>query len=418
MQSTFKFKSLIAIVFAFYTQFTFQAVAVLASDHADPLFLQKQEGGITDLFGYVKDGSENLTLIICVRRGLIKDEPTPLLPYTYRLHIDLTSKIDFSDDVQGTLARYGGHVLKPSEIEEEISFEIKLNDAPVKNWRPEFSDTNDEYLSKTLLRKLEVKGLEQDQFRIWAGVRDDPFILHSFSRTNCVAMVIEIPLANFPGNQTDFVIWATSEGFGKQIDHVGRSLRTMLPRLGFLNTLPPREHVAEITKRDKSPGPIADVLAFAIPPLFGIRSYDFEPDVMILTLRDDILLDGELYPQTYPNGRRLTDDIAKLCSIQGDSLLYDVSLADAHHDNFPRPDSDNVDFLETFPYLAPPLKCTVAVREPSLRIQTLVILVAVAAAVILFQISLLYFTIRYFRLKKHFRARGLTTSSSILPSGE
>lgn len=372
------------------------------SDHADPLLNRKQEGGITDLFGFVGEGSQSLTLIVCVRRSLTSEGPIPLLPYTYTFNIDLNSEVSY-DDREGTLARYGGRVVNPRNISPEISIAVNLHDSPETIPSDSSSGLEPSYLSKTLVRKVVTSGIEAEQFRIWAGVRDDPFILHSFSNTNCVAIVVEIPLKQFAPSQTDFLIWATSARRGKQIDHVGRSLRTMLPRLGFLNTLPPSKHVDAIRQRDERPGPIADLSAFAIPPLFGLRSYDFEPDVMILSLREERLSAERPFPNTYPNGRYLTDDVARICCEQGDCLLFEVSLADAHHDGLARPTANNKDFLPTFPYLADPILAPVAPEGPRLRGQTIALLVFLGVVLAVVQLALLYFTYRYFRLRRELR---------------
>jgi len=67
------------------------------------------------------------------------------------------------------------------------------------------------------------------------------------------------PLDAFPGNPTHWLVWATSSRDGKQIDHVGRSLRTQNPRFELLNTLHPREHVAAIEAEIQKPEPDAGV---------------------------------------------------------------------------------------------------------------------------------------------------------------
>jgi hypothetical protein len=95
---------------------------------------------------------------------------------------------------------------------------------------------------------MQIKGLsDSEAIRVWTGVRDDPFIFPRFFGTNIVAMVLRIPISSFPEGQQDWLIWGTSRRGDKQIDHVGRSNRTMLPRLDRLNKLPPNKHVAALT---------------------------------------------------------------------------------------------------------------------------------------------------------------------------
>ena len=67
-----------------------------------------------------------------------------------------------------------------------------------------------------------------------------------------------------------FGVWA---GRGnKQIDHVGRSLRTMLPRFDFLNTLPPNQHVKEIRKRHDAPNFFNRFLMNRAMPVFAMHA--------------------------------------------------------------------------------------------------------------------------------------------------
>lgn len=386
------------------------AAPAAASDHADPLFLQKLEAGITDLFAFVSEEEEKLTLIVCVRRALTEKGPLPLQPYTYNIYLDLNSEVSY-DNKDGTLARYGGRVAKPAEISEDVVLSIRLHDSPVTNDRDDATAGSTDILSKTLIRQVKGEGIDTDKLTIWAGIRDDPFIFYRFSQTNCVAMVIDIPLTELPENQTDFLIWATSSKRGTQIDHVGRSLRTMLPRLDFLNTLHPKDHLEAIEKRDKSPSVVADIAANMLSPLFALRSYDFQPDVMILTRRDDIMLDNQPYKQQYPNGRRLSDDVAEYCCQQGDCLLYEISLAEAHHDGKPRPKKNNLNFLDEFPYLAAPLEKPRKLPDAELTTRTKIILWVVGIVLVVGLLALIYFTFRYFRLRRQVRQSRASSSS-------
>ena len=86
-----------------------------ASDHADPIDLignKPLEGGITDLF-FFPDG-DHVAIILCVRRGLTQTASLQLLPYTYRIHLDLHSTISRDDDESNK--RYGGKILNPAGI--------------------------------------------------------------------------------------------------------------------------------------------------------------------------------------------------------------------------------------------------------------------------------------------------------------
>jgi hypothetical protein len=339
----------------FAVQVLNRAVPAGASDHADPIFLEELEAGITDLFAFPKD--DKLVLMLCVRRALTTGPPVPLEPYTYAIHIDHHSEVNFDDE--DVNARYGGKIIDPSGIRPDVTIKLQL--------------TND-----VKLRKMTIEGLPDPMAleKPFVGIRDDPFIFFRFLTTNVVAMVLEIPFAQFPEGRQEFVLWGTSSRFGRQVDHVGRSLRTMLPRLDFLNTLPPKDHVPTLRERHTNPGVIQDILATRASSFFGIRHYDFEPDVMIFSRQREA---------KYPNGRQLEDDVAAHTCQYGDCLLYEVSLAEAHAEGKPRPTANNKPFLTEFPYLAEPNPERPPRPMPRLKTRTRIILaIGVIAVLILF----------------------------------
>ena len=180
------------------------------------------------------------------------------------------------------------------------------------------------------------------------------------------------------------LLWASSHRLNRQIDHVGRSLRTMLPRFEQLNTLHPAEHVSYLRRRHAAPGVVDDVLNYFASSIFGLRHYDFEPDVMICRLQLDDR--GEIRPVKYPNGRNLEDDVALICCEQGDCLLYEVSLAEAHAAHQPRPttNGEGRDFLTQFPYLLDANPDPQPLPPPRLRERTWLILGSSSLAILAF----------------------------------
>jgi hypothetical protein len=139
-------------------------------------------------------------------------------------------------------------------------------------------------------------------------------------------------------------------GGGERVDHVGRSIRSQLPRFGFLNTLPPDRQVAAIQAQAERGARIQRLLTRVFPaavnlfqPLFAIRPYDLAPDVMVFTTR---------FPAGYPNGRLLTDDVVLLTCEAGDCLLVDAAFAGSAQ--WPRATTNDKPFLSEFPYLAEP----------------------------------------------------------------
>ena len=114
------------------------------------------------------------------------------------------------------------------------------------------------------------------------------------------------------------LLWATTHDGKRQIDHVGRSLRTQLPRFGYLNDKPPSEHVRAITKVHAEPTIMQAFFGSVVSPLFAHRHYDSVPDVMVYNLRE---------PAMFPNGRALTDDVAQTLAAAGETLLLELAHA-------------------------------------------------------------------------------------------
>ena len=305
------------------------APAAIASDHADPLVVEEPEANITDL-SFFPHG-DNYVLIFNVRRATTKGKPFPITPYSYAINIDLHSQLSFASDADR--ARYGGTVVNPSGIKPDVIFSLAFND-------------------DLTLRKKDVTGLQHPELIHWySGLRDDPFIFPRFFKKNAISVVAEFPKSCFPAGQQDFLLWGVSSKHGKQLDHVGRSSRTQQNRFDALNFLPPNEHVAEMMKEApkqakwqqellhyKLTVPLANVTQL----LTFLRSYDFAPDVMIYSTR---------YPCVFPNGRKLTDDVAAITCASGDCILQELSFIEG---GWPRATQNDKPFLATFPYEADP----------------------------------------------------------------
>jgi hypothetical protein len=403
------------------------ALPLLASDHADPIDpfnRERLEGGITDLFAFpVKRNGEvafpfqrsdavslatpdiakraeltaeqqkeidALIVILCVRRQLTETKSLRLMPYTYRIHMDLYTTVSFDDspeDIeqerrvsqgsgyqpatgggggqplkrptgQEARARYGGLIMEPKSIEPHVTIELRLNNDASLNGAPKFTGNG-----------LKNTG----DIEVHTGVHDDPFIFPAFFGTNVVAMVLRIPMSCFPDGQQNWLIWGTSSKGDRQIDHVGRSLRTQNPRFDMLNKLPPNVHAARIREEHEHPGLIRDLaLRFNMQSLFAYRAWDQVPDVMIYSRR---------FPVGFPNGRVLTDDVAAILAQHGDTLLLELS----HHiGGWPRMTTNDKAFSNTFPYLAEPWPDKPPRQMPGLTSRNKWILLLLATGVIAF----------------------------------
>ncbi|MDE3819719.1 hypothetical protein [Sinorhizobium meliloti] len=282
-----------------------------ASDHADPIALVYPEANITDLFFFPQ--GDRMILILDVRRALRNPGPYNLEPFIYQINLDFRTLLTF--DSQEDRARYGGTIPQPEGIRPSATITLSL--------------TNDEKLKGVKLKGVSYTGLnDTDKIDVDVGVRDDPFVFPRFFERNTIATVISMPMTSFPAGQQDFILWATASKDGELIDYVGRSLRTQLPRFGFLNAVAPSAHVKELmkvkkfwdgiynffrNKREAWPKAIADLIQFT----FQIRPYDLAPDVLIYSNR---------FPASYPNGRLLTDDVVAQTCATGDCLLQELSF--------------------------------------------------------------------------------------------
>jgi hypothetical protein len=155
----------------------------------------------------------------------------------------------------------------------------------------------------------------------------------------------------FPEGQRDFILWGVTTKDGKVSDYVGRSIRTQLPRFGWINTAAPRDHVDILIKAKKITDDLfnflkgnrewwSQSLGDLLQYTFQIRKYDLAPDVMIYTDR---------FPPGFPNGRRLPDDVVAQVCTTGDCLLQELSFIEG---TWPRATVNDKPFLDEWPYLA------------------------------------------------------------------
>lgn len=319
----------LAALMLFASLFALTSSALRASDHADPLNLTDPNANITGLFIFPK--GDQYILVLNVRKSLVGPKPYELSPYDFVVNIDLTTPLSFASEEDR--ARYGGTVLTPEKLHADASITVHLND-------------------DTTLKDISYTGLKDtDHINTYTGVRDDPFIFPRFFKVNVISMVMSIPKTAFPEGQKDFILWGTTSKNGKQLDHVGRSVRSQLPRFGLLNTLAPKDHVKLLMKEKKLLDDIANFLngnkewwSQAIAGLleftFQIRKYDLAPDVMIYTTR---------FPPGFPNGRQLADDVNAIVCTTGDCLLQELSFIEG---DWPRATVNDKPFLADWPYLA------------------------------------------------------------------
>lgn len=273
------------------------ASVAAASDHSDsptgPLGT-RVDANLSDL--HVFANGQNLVLSTCSNTAIPPSAVTYVFPsdVTFEFRLDVTSAVG-PEDPDG----HGGTILDPDHIREDVVFRIRF--------RPDGSTG-----LKRLVRGVAVKDPQIVNF--FAGLRDDPFIRAPRAGRNSACIVLEVPLASVLRNQSTILVWATSkvEDFdGPFQDLVGEPLRAMFPEQAPLNDTPMSQ---QMRKMGVMPAPI----------IFDTSK-----------------------PAAFPNGRALTDDVVDLmCSLAGECRVLSSEN--------PSPTENDVPFLATFPYLAPP----------------------------------------------------------------
>lgn len=264
-----------------------------ASDHGDTPLLRdigRHDARLTDLYAFQR-GTE---LVIVV--GVDPTIPTTATSWTLppdvqiRVMIDRDSEVTFDDEQD--LANFGGTIVQPEKIHEDVTFKIRTDDDGEA--------------------RLSVQGLgsAKDDILFFAGLRDDPFIRAPRTGRNVGAIVLSIPLEHVLDGQDTLLLWATSaieSVHGPFQELAGRALRSMFPENDLLNVSHPNKHVLEL----------------GVPP--------------------DVMIYDTSRAAAYPNGRELDDDVVDLV---GDAR---VLANDA-----PFPDANDLPWLADFPYLPAP----------------------------------------------------------------
>jgi hypothetical protein len=245
-------------------------------------------------------------------------------------------------------ALYGGIIMEPDGIADDAILEFEFeplkkngeNSQPSLAGAPRITGIPGKINIVQPGKEAEMRNFSPDTIHVETNVFDDPFIFPRFFRRNVVGIVTSIPIKSLPPQHGPMLLWATTHA-KDQIDHVGRSLRTQLPRFGYLNTKHPRDHVKEITRVHQLPTVMEDILATFLAPLEAHRHYDSVPDVMVYDLSK---------PPKFPNGRALGDDVAMALADAGETLLLELAYAESKQ--FPRATTNDKPFPSDFPYLA------------------------------------------------------------------
>lgn len=265
-----------------------------ASDHDDTPQLKnigRHDARITDLYAFRR--GLNLVLVLCTNPTIPTGVTEYLFPsdLTLRIFIDINSRVRFYN--HHDLLEFGGTIMSPKKIREDIVFEITFDED-----------------GSPLLRVEGLSRRVKKDIKFFAGLRDDPFIRGPRIGKNVAAIVIELPLSFVLEEHPTLLIWATShvpEISGPMADLAGRALRSQFAENLAMNTMPPREQA------------------------------------VVMTVQPDVIIYDTTRHAAFPNGRKLTDDVVDLV---GDPRVLSTDT--------PFPSKNDVPFLPWFPYLAPP----------------------------------------------------------------
>lgn len=284
-----------------------------AADHDDTPALKnapRHEARITDLhvFTKVQPGPgrkprEQLVLSLCTNPTIPPGTTSYAFPsdLTLTINVDRNSKVDFLIDPAIT-STYGGTIVKPAAIDPEITFTVTFDAGGQA--------------------RFATSGLDEDApIRFFAGLRDDPFIRGPRQGRNVGCVVFEMPLQIVAAGRPHktLLVWATSSvpAPGGPIGDLGaRALRSQLaPNLALNDYFDPADHT------------------------------------LVLGVVPDVVIFDTTRPAAFPNGRRLADDVVDLVGDAG-VLSTDCPVPGDPVKCFPM--SNDLSFLESFPYLAPP----------------------------------------------------------------
>jgi hypothetical protein len=273
-----------------------------AGDHGDtPLLIGtgNHHARLTDFFAFVRDDSLVLALTLDPTVPPEAQEYAFPAGVRFRFFVDNHSEVLFQDPED--LASLGGTIVSPDGIAPDVELQVKFH-------RDGRLQLGSEQLRPDVLR----------QVRVFAGLRDDPFIRAPRAGRNVAAIVLEAPLDFFLADQSTLLLWATAmlpDLRGSQQELAGRALRSQFPENEPLNTLPPHEHGR----------------------LLGVA-----PDVIVLDTR---------FPSRFPNGRALEDDVVDLVCLSPEA---ECRIFGQPGEGPQGPTTNDVPFLDAFPYLAPP----------------------------------------------------------------
>jgi hypothetical protein len=275
----------------------------LGSDHDDTPQLKslgRHDARITDFYAY--RSNDRFVMVLCTNPTIPPEVTSYRFPsdLVLRFNIDNHSPVVYRDET--TYLQFGGEVKRPERIAPDVLFEVRFDAA-----------------GRPVLQTQGLPRWARHQVRVFAGLRDDPFIRTPRAGRNVAAVVIDMPLFAALSWRPTLLAWGSSEVAGVTgpiADHAGRPLRSQFTPNMSMNDMTPSDHMM----------------------VMGMV-----PDVLIYNLLFDLFFD-----ETYPNGRALADDIVMMVP----DIPVNGGVLPGEPDN--RATTNDVPFLPSFPYLAAP----------------------------------------------------------------
>jgi hypothetical protein len=285
------------------------ASATFAGDHDDTNALKstgRHDARLNDL--HVFTAGPKIVFTVSTNPTVPKGVSEYQFPsdLTVTINVDGHSRVRF-DDADAT-ARLGGKVVKPRKISADQTMTVTFDD----DGTPQLATTG---IPRFFKRRMKV----------FAGLRDDPFIRGPRTERNVGAIVIEADLRAFTRYRDTLLVWANAQvpsADGPIGDLGARALRSQFAANLSLNDFPPNQHESEL----------------GVPP--------------------DVLIFHTTQPAVFPNGRGLDDDVVDaVCGFdEGAGTCLQSSDCPASFNNpyACSPSVNDKPFLSVFPYLAEP----------------------------------------------------------------
>ena len=233
---------------------------VRGADHGDTALLrsiQRHDARLTDLYAFIRD--DNLVLAVCLDPTVPPGTTEYQFPQDLAIRISIDTHSEVSFDDPDDLAVFGGTIVEPGSISEDIVFEITFEKRGIP-----------------ALRIAGMPGRVRKEVEFFAGLRDDPFIRGPRIGRNVAALVVQLPAEHVVEPHGTLLVWAKSkvpDVRGPRADLAGGALRNQFPENEPMNLLHPKDH--------------SEVLG--VPP--------------------DVLIFDTSRRAAFPNGRELTDDV-------------------------------------------------------------------------------------------------------------